>query len=126
VQYAVVRANNIFRKLMESGEEPPNPAQVRSDFGEFLSRDNEIWEIVYQAARLPEIVRQIARSLELGQLCKYAFSLAQKFNLFYHKHHILSEADSQKRRHLLLVADLVRKQLTQALDLLGCEVPPKM
>jgi len=125
VQYAVVRANNIFRKLAESGEEPPGPGPCPG-FGDFLAGDNEIWELVYQAARLPKIVRQIAQSLELGQLCKYAFSLAQRFNLFYHKHHILSETDLQKRQHLLLVTDLVRKQLAQALYLLGCEVPPKM
>ena len=125
VQYAVVRANNIFRKLAESGEEPPGPGPCPG-FGDFLAGDNEIWELVYQAARLPEIVRQIAQSLELGQLCKYAFSLAQRFNLFYHKHHILSETDLQKRQHLLVVTDLVRKQLAQALYLLGCEVPPKM
>jgi arginyl-tRNA synthetase len=126
VQYAVVRADNIFRKLLESGEEPPSLERIPPGFGEFLSRDNEIWETVYQAARLPEVVRQIAQSLEMGQLCKYAFSLAQKFNLFYHTHHILSETDLQKRQYLLLVADLVRKQLEKALDLLGCEVPPKM
>ncbi len=126
VQYAIVRANNIFRKLVESGERPPKPAEVSHRFGDFLSENNEIWEMVYQAARLPDVVRQVAQSLELGQLCKFAFSLAQRFNLFYHKHHILSETDSQKKQHLLSVADLVRKQLTQALDLLGCEVPPKM
>jgi arginyl-tRNA synthetase len=126
VQYSIVRANNIFKKHEDSGEESPDLLNQYPDFGVFLTDDNEIWEIVYQAARLPEIVRQIAQSLELGQLCKYAFALAQKFNLFYHKHHILSETDSQKRQHLLLVADIVRKQLAEALRLLGCEVPPKM
>jgi arginyl-tRNA synthetase len=126
VQYAAVRADNIFRKLAESREEPPTLEQASSGLGQFLSEDNEIWEVVYQTARLPEIARQISQSLELGHLCKYTFSLAQKFNLFYHKHHILSETDLQKKRHLLLVADLVRKQLGKALDLIGCEVPPKM
>jgi arginyl-tRNA synthetase len=126
VQYAIVRANNIFRKLADTGEQAPDLTESQPGFGEFLSSDNEIWEIVYQAARLPEVVRQISQTLELGQLCKFAFSLAQKFNLFYHKHHILSETDMQKRRYLLVVADLVRKQLEKALDLLGCEVPPKM
>jgi arginyl-tRNA synthetase len=126
VQYAVVRANNIFKKLAESGEMPPNLDTQHPGFGEFLAGNNEIWEIVYQAARLPEIVRQITQSLELGQLCKYAFALAQKFNLFYHKHHILSESDLKKKQHLLLVADLIRKQLEKSLDLLGCEVPPRM
>jgi arginyl-tRNA synthetase len=126
VQYAVVRANNIFRKLEESGGTPPGLPQTASGFGEFLSNNDEIWEILYQAARLPEVVRQITQTLELAQLCKYAFSLAQKFNLFYHRYHILSEPDSQKKQHLLLVADMVRKTLTQAHFLLGCEVPPKM
>lgn len=126
VQYAVVRANNIFRKLADSGEEPPGLGEDHPDFGAFLAAENEIWDLVYQAARLPEIVRQISQSLELGQLCKYAFSLAQRFNLFYHKHHILSETDAQRKRHLLLAADLVRHQLAKALELLGCDVPPKM
>jgi arginyl-tRNA synthetase len=126
VQYAVVRANNIFKKLEEAGEQPPSSADIDSNFGEFLFQNNEIWEIVYQAARLPEIVRQIVQSMELGQLCKYAFSLAQRFNLFYHRHHILSETDAHKKSYLLLVADIVRKQLAEALNLLGCEVPPRM
>jgi arginyl-tRNA synthetase len=126
VQCTVVRIDNIFRKLVDSGEVPPNLSGEYPGLDEFLSKDDDIWEIVYQAARLPEIVRQISQSLELGQLCKYAFSLAQKLNHFYVKHRILSETDSQKKQHLLLVADLFRKQLEKALDLLGCEVPPKM
>ena len=126
IQYAVVRANNIFAKLLESGERPPSLENIHLDFGEFLVSNDEIWELIYQAARLPEVVRQIEQSLEPGQLCKYAFSLAQKFNLFYHKHHILSETDFRVKQHLLLTADLVRKQLERALYLIGCEIPPKM
>ncbi|MDR1728509.1 MAG: arginine--tRNA ligase [Acidobacteriota bacterium] len=126
VQYAAVRAGNIFRKLAEAGEEPPSLTGGHPGLGEFLGANDDIWEAVYQAARLPEVVRQVAETLEMGQLCKYAFALAQRFNLFYHRHHILSEADPQRRGHLLLVTDLVRRQLEKALDLLGCEVPPKM
>jgi arginyl-tRNA synthetase len=126
IQYAVVRANNIFNKLSESGEAAPNLRNVDPDIRAFLIEDDGIWEIVYQAARLPEVVRQITQSMELGQLCKYAFSLAQKFNLFYHKHHILSETDPGKKNNLLLVADLVRRQLENALYLLGVNIPPRM
>ncbi len=127
VQYAVVRANNIFRKLEESGVDPYDPsAQDTSSLNEFLAANDDIWEMVYQAARLAEVVRQIAPTLELAQLAKYAFSLAQRFNLFYHKYHILSEPDLQRKQHLLFAADLVRRQLGKALDLLGCEIPAKM
>jgi arginyl-tRNA synthetase len=127
VQYAVVRANNIFRKAEEAGLgsmlTQEVPAAVLQDF---LVGADDIWELVYQSARLPEVARQVTQSLELSQIGKYAFSLAQRFNLFYHKYHILSEADAQRQRCLLMVVDLVRKQLEKALDLLGCAVPPKM
>ncbi|NWG12961.1 MAG: arginine--tRNA ligase, partial [Acidobacteria bacterium] len=128
VQYAVVRAANIFRKLAEA--EPQARFSWRdadkAALGRFLSDNDDIWELVYQALRLPEVVRQATQSLELSQLCKYSFYLAQKFNLFYHKYHILSEPDKFRRLNLLLVAHLVRCQLQKALDLLGCEIPPRM
>ena len=126
VQYAIVRANNIFRKLVEAGIEGMPPALDPAKLRDFLSENDELWEIAFQAARLPEVVRQVGHSLELSQLCKYAFQLAQKFNLFYHKYHVLSESDPDRRAHLLLIVDLVRRQLTKALDLLGCEVPLMM
>jgi arginyl-tRNA synthetase len=126
VQYAIVRANNIFRKLEEAeGKSLPDAVDAEK-FGAFLAANDEIWGLTYQAARLPEIARQVAASLELSQLSKYAFYLAQGFNLFYHRYHILSEADAERRVHLLLVVDLVRRQLAKALDLLGCEVPRMM
>jgi len=126
VQYAAVRANNIFRKLEEGGEQAALDRLEPAALDEFLAAHDEVWELVYQAARLPEAVRQATASLEMAQLAKYAFSLAQRFNLFYHKHHILSEADPGRRRHLLLAAEVLRRQLTKVLELLGCGVPPKM
>ena len=126
VQYAAVRADNIFRKLAAAGEEAPDLTGEHIGLAEFLESDNEIWEMVWHAARLPEIARLVATTLEMGQICKYAFTLAQKFNLFYHNHHILSETDPQKRICLLLVTDMVRRRLNKALELIGCEVPPMM
>jgi arginyl-tRNA synthetase len=59
-------------------------------------------------------------------VAKYAFQLAQAFNNFYHKHHILSEADEQKRAFLLGLTEIVERELVHALDLLGIEAPEKM
>jgi arginyl-tRNA synthetase len=128
VQYAVVRADNIFRKLEESGGKPEIHRHEidPSGLSRFLTSSDDIWGLVMQSARLPEVARQVAQSLEVSQLAKYAFSLAQAFNLFYHKHHILSEPDPERKLNLLFVVHLVRRQLTKALDLLGCEVPPRM
>jgi arginyl-tRNA synthetase len=59
-------------------------------------------------------------------LAKYAFQLAQTFNNFYHKHHILSEMDEQKRAFLLGLTKLVERQLVRVLGLLGIEAPERM
>jgi arginyl-tRNA synthetase len=128
VQYAVVRANNIFRKLGElEPDSPPRRNDIDpAELNGFFSSSVDIWDLVYQSARLAEVVRQVTSSLEVSQLGKYAFYLAQAFNLFYHKYHILSEPDPKRRRHLLLVVDIVRHQLARALDLLGCHVPRMM
>jgi len=48
------------------------------------------------------------------------------FNVFYHKHHILKEADAEKRAFLLQVTALVREQLVTTLGLLGITAPEKM
>jgi arginyl-tRNA synthetase len=59
-------------------------------------------------------------------LAKYAFQLAQGFNNFYHRHHILSEADEQKRAFLLGLTEVVERELVRVLGLLGIEAPEKM
>jgi arginyl-tRNA synthetase len=129
LQYSVVRANNIFRKLEEVGD--PSAAELsafigQGDLARFLDENIEFWELVYMAARLPEVLRQVMNTMEVAHLAKYAFTLAQKFNLFYHKHRIISEPDADRKKFLLLLVDIIRKQLEKALELMGMEVPEKM
>jgi arginyl-tRNA synthetase len=59
-------------------------------------------------------------------LTRFAFELAQAFNVFYHRHHILKEEDAEKRAFLLRLTSLVREQLVTVLGLLGIEAPEKM
>ena len=66
------------------------------------------------------------RAQEPAFLARYAFELAQAFNVFYHKHHILSEEDAEKRAFLLRLTSLVREQLVTVLGLLGITAPEKM
>lgn len=130
IQYSVVRANNIFRKLGRSAD------AVRAEFGG-IGRDglstffageagNELWSLVTLAGRLDEVAESAATNFEPTQVAKYAFQLAKQFNLFYHNFHILSETDSVKKVLLLMVADLVSRRLEEALGLLGIEAPERM
>jgi arginyl-tRNA synthetase len=59
-------------------------------------------------------------------VAKYAFQLAQALNNFYHKHHILSELDAEKRAFLLGLTEIVERQLVRALSLMGIEAPERM
>jgi arginyl-tRNA synthetase len=87
---------------------------------------NGLWELLLAAGSLDYAVDAAIATQEPAFVTKYAFQLAQTFNLFYHKHHILSEADEQKRAFLLRLTELVESQLVQALSLLGITAPEKM
>ena len=125
-QYAVVRIRGIRRKAAESGgtqsELTPELAQTFIAGGSGQS----LWELLFIAGSLDYAVDATITAHEPAFLAKYAFQLAQAFNNFYHKHHILSETDEQKRAFLLALTALVEKQLVRTLDLLGIESPEKM
>jgi arginyl-tRNA synthetase len=125
-QYAVVRIRGIRRKGVESGATqatitPETQANLFSG-----AEGNGLWELVVLAGSLDGAVDAAINGQEPAFVAKYAFQLAQAFNLFYHHHHILSEADEQKRAFLLRLTELVERQLVRALDLLGIEAPEKM
>jgi arginyl-tRNA synthetase len=52
--------------------------------------------------------------------------LAQQFNNFYHRHHILTEADAGRKQFLLATAAVVERELIRALEVMGIEVPEVM
>ncbi len=130
IQYAAVRANNIFRKFGGTTE------QLRDDFAKCSTEDinelfsgesgNDLWSLVYFAARLEEVTQVAASGFEPAHVAKYAFQLAKQFNLFYHSYHILSEENKKRKILLLMVADVARRRLEWALALLGIETPEKM
>jgi arginyl-tRNA synthetase len=132
VQYAVVRARNIFRKVREQEPEFSFERLEEATDAETAQRllappeGNDLWELLLLAGSLGAQVEAAASAHEPAFIAKYAFQLAQQFNLFYHKHRILSEEDPAKKTFLLLLSALVEKQLVTALDLLGVEAPEKM
>jgi arginyl-tRNA synthetase len=130
LQYAVVRANNIFHKLQE--REGLTDAQVvaalDANAADELTGDEDsaLWAVVFEAARLDDVVEQVVRSLEFSVLAKYAFGLAQMFNAFYHRYPILGEEDMNRKRWRAAGVAYFRTQLTRALQLMGIDVPNRM
>ena len=132
LQYAVVRANNIFNKLNEReslGERDILDSLTSTPADVLVSGDeesHELWGLVLEAARLDEVVDQTVRTLELSVLAKYAFGLAQSFNGFYHRYPILNEERRDVRIWRAAAVAYCRNQLAQALALMGCSVPVRM
>jgi arginyl-tRNA synthetase len=134
LQYAVVRARNIFLRMQEregvseaavlASLDAAAAEELTSD--ETPESDHTLWAVVFEAARLDDVVEQVVRSLEFSVLAKYAFGLAQMFNAFYHQYPILNEDDIDRKRWRAAGVAYVRSQLTRALDLMGIEVPTRM
>src|SRR5215469_7539831 len=125
-QYAVVRIRGIRRKGAESSS---SHASVSSESLKKLlegPEGAEFWELLLLNSSLDYAMDAAIGAQEPAFVTKYAFQLAQAFNNFYHKHHILSEADEQKRAFLLGLTELVERQLIKALQVLGIETPDKM
>jgi len=138
-QYAVVRARSIWRKGADRSSDMTSDNSVAEaarildiSRGKTAQRflegleNNDLWELLLGAGSLDYAVEAAITTQEPAFIAKYAFQLAQAFNNFYHKHHILSEADEQKRAFLLRLTELVEAQLVKALLLLGIAAPEKM
>ena len=128
LQYAVVRANNIFQKLNErlGLDETAMLAPLPSLPADAVNDDHELWGLVLEASRLDDVVEQVVRSLEFAVLAKYGFGLAQLFNSFYHHAQILNEERDDVRRWRAAAVAYYRQQLTRVLDLMGVAVPARM
>jgi arginyl-tRNA synthetase len=124
-QYAVVRATNIFRK---GGLEPEEALATEDDFATYFADESgtEIWELWLAAGKTSFIVEQCVATTEPAYAAKHAFLLAQLFNNFYHKHHILNEPDPGRKRFLMATAAVVRRELIRLLAIMGIECPPVM
>jgi arginyl-tRNA synthetase len=136
VQYAVVRVNGILRKsadLHPEFEAVDAANLLRMERGEielakFLAgpAGDDLWDLAVLAGSLDARMEAALAAQEPAFLARFAFELAQAFNVFYHKHHILREEDTEKRAFLLRLMSLVREQLATALGLMGITAPEKM
>jgi arginyl-tRNA synthetase len=124
-QYAVVRASNIFRK---AGVEPEQALAADLGYACFFAEDSgtEIWELWLLAGKTSSVIEQCIATTEPAYAAKHAFQLAQQFNNFYHRHHILNEADEARKKFLLATAAVVHRELIALLGVMGITAPTVM
>jgi arginyl-tRNA synthetase len=127
VQYAVVRARNILRKLEGRGEQLPdfNADLTREVFARQLKAE-DCWQLLLLASKLDSTIFRAVAAGEPAHVARYAFQLAQTFSNFYHEYPVLAEPDREKKTFLLWMTQYVAFQLERTLVVLGIEVPEYM
>jgi arginyl-tRNA synthetase len=124
VQYAVVRARNIFRKAGTT----PEAALAEVNVADYFEGEDAagLWELWIMSSRLRLLLEQSIAAAEPAYLARHAFQLAQLFNNFYHRHHILTEEDAARKQFLLATAAVAERALVRSLAWLGISVPEVM
>jgi len=127
VQYAVVRATNIFRKAGIAPEDVLKEDALKAALAaDALSDSDDLWSLWLTAGQTARVIEQCIATTEPAALAKHVFQLAQQFNNFYHKHRILTEEDAGRKALLLATAAVVRKELMAAMSVMGIPTPAVM
>ncbi len=128
LQYSVVRAENIFRKLSEKYNVTTDSIDNLLENSDLttVNKDSEQWNLLYRILSFDEIIDNSIASLELSYIAKYAYSLARDFNSFYHNNSIINEQNNAVRSTRVLITVLFLKTMKVTLSLLGIEIPDKM
>jgi arginyl-tRNA synthetase len=125
LQYSLVRAKNIRRRLQQEGIAADVFADEIAALPEELWSE-DLWDLILEVAQTGETVEKATESLELSLIARHALDLAQRFNALYHRHPILQEKDPQVRAARLATVQIFRRGLESLGELLGIPVPEKM
>ena len=128
LQYAAVRAANIFRKLEETG------LTGRLDAAEIdglsalpaSALDDGLWDVVRTCGRTLDTLEKVAETLEVSLLVRHALAVAAGFHHLYHTHPIAQEKDETTRRARRAALQVVSVHLADLLGVLGVPIPGRM
>ena len=113
IQYTIARINSILEKKdVEEGVIHISTKEER--------------EIILALLKLNSAYFVSYDDYSLNLICSSTFDLAKAFSTLYNNTKILSEKDIEKKRSLLSLCRLVKKSLSNALDVLGIDVVEKM
>jgi arginyl-tRNA synthetase len=125
LQYSLVRARNICRRLRAAGQ----PDEVSAAAVQELAAGHfgeDLWGLILEVAQIGDLVEKAVAALELSLVARQALEIAQRFNTFYHRHPILQESDLAVRAARLATAQIFRRGLENLAELLGIPTPERM
>ena len=117
VQYTYARAASVLRKA--------GIDQVGEDIDYSVITDDASMNLLKEISRYPEVVKDASEKMEPFIISRFAMSVAQAFNKFYHECQINVEDETIKMARLKIVV-LTKTILKDALSLLGIDCPEQM
>ena len=118
LQYAHARVTQILRRAAADGD------VVDDDTAVITSLDQPAEQMLaLTLTRFPDIVDEVASSLQPHKLCGYLFELATQLSTFYEQCPVLK---SEERGSRLVLCRATQKVLATGLDLLGIKAPESM
>ena len=115
IQYAYARISSILKKNKKIN----NKADLK-----LLTEKEEI-ELIKLLSNLPDVITKATNDLRAHLIANYLYSLAQKFNEYYHIHQILKAEQKVKDARILLI-NAIRQVIKNGLNLLGIDVLERM
>lgn len=125
LQYSIVRARNIRRRLTEEGL-PREVVGARAAQLPAEAWPDDLWDLVLLGSRCQDTVERAAATLELSLIARHAIDLAQKFHAIYHRHPILHERDADLRDARLAATQIFVRSLETLAGILGVPLPERM
>lgn len=117
VQYTYARCASVLRKAGE--------ITMPEDIDYSILTDEATMNLLKDITRFPSVVKDAADKFEPFMISRFAVSVAQHFNKFYHDCQINVEDEKVKMARLKVVM-LTKKVIKDALELLGIECPEQM
>lgn len=117
VQYTYARCASVLRKA--------GNIAIPSDIDYSILTDEATMNLLKDITRFPDVVKDAAEKYEPFMISRFAVSVAQHFNKFYHDCQINVEDEKVKMARLKVVS-VTMKVIKDALELLGIECPEQM
>lgn len=82
--------------------------------------------LLCRLSEFPEVVAEAGKTFSPALIANYAYELAKEYNQFYHDYSILKAESDSARDFRVSLSDIVARILSQAMNLLGIEMPKRM
>ena len=118
IQNAYVRIQSIFRK--------GNVEPQEFNFEDYPDVNEQEKDLIASLIEYPAVIEKAAEQYDPSSVANYTYDLARKYHRFYHDHRVLTAETDAAKRFRMALSFAVGRQMKDAMELLGIEMPERM